>query len=344
MTALASILVVLGACTTPSGTAAATPSRSDAPRPGLILLEHFGNGADGTRLADTEQRHLWLVRPDGSDLRELAPGQPTAGKGAAAWSPDGRHIAFEAQGEFTALIYETDIAGTSPRLISTDCAKDPDRCLEFLPAYSANGKMMAFVRMIKTSRTSDQVGVIGIRDLTTGRVTLLESTRQGPPKAELSAPAWSPDGTRLVYYQVAKNADGGPTGSSEMYIVNADGSGLRALKTPGLAAGDPDWSPDGSLIVFSTEPIHEWTEEGVADHPDVYTIHPDGTGLRKLTFDEGSGAPSWTSDGKILYFSKRALWLMNADGSSKTLVGPGGMDLVSATTGYSYYAYWQPTR
>lgn len=344
ITALASVIVFLGACSTPSETAGATPSKSAAPRPGLILLEHFGNGADGTRLADIEQRHLWLVKADGSDLHELAPGQPTEGKGAAAWSPDGNHIAFEGQGEFTALIYETDIAGTNPRLISTECAKDPEKCLEFQPAYSANGKRMAFVRMTKTSRTSDQVGVIGIRDLATGEVTLLESTRQAPPKAELSAPAWSPDGTRLIYYQVAKNADGRPTGSSEMYIVNADGSGLHALKTPGLAAGDPDWSPDGSLIVFSTEPIHEWTDEGVADHPDVYTIRPDGTGLGKLTFDQGSGAPSWTSDGKILYFSQRALWLMDADGSNKTLVGPGRMELVSATTGYSYYAYWQPMR
>jgi Tol biopolymer transport system component len=341
MAALASVAMFLGACSAPTGTAVATPSRSAAPRPGLILFEHVGNGADGTQLADTEQRHLWLVKADGSNLHELAPGQPTEGKGAAAWSPDGRHIAFEAQGEFTSLIYETDIDGTNPRLISTECAKDPERCLEFLPAYSANGMRMAFVRMMKTSRITDQVGVIGIRDLATGKVTLLKSTRQGPPKAELSAPAWSPDGTQLVYYKVAKDADGRPTGSSEMFVVNEDGSGLHALKTPGLAAGDPDWSPDGSLIVFSTEPIHEWNDAGVADHPDVYTIHPDGTGLKQLTFDQGSGAPSWTSDGKILYFSQRGLWLMDADGSDQTQV-PLGMDLVSQTTGYSYYSYWQP--
>ena len=48
-------------------------------------------------------------------------------------------------------------------------------------------------------------------------------------------------------------------------------------------------------------------------------------------------------DGRILYFSQRHLWLMDADGANQTLVGPGNMNLVSDTTGYSYYARWQPT-
>jgi len=333
-----------------------TPSPTVGQRPGFILLEHFGNAADRTQLANPGQTHLWLVKADGSDLHELAPGQPDLGKGPAAWSPDGRHIAFEsscapvlnpapAAGNAESrclptapvLIYETDINGAPPRLISTDCVGNRASCDDHYPAYSPDGKRLAFVRL-----TQGPSGVIGIRDLATGKVTLLESTRQGPPRNELGAPAWSPDGKQLVYYQVAKDADGKPTGSSEMYIVNTDGTGLHPLKTPGLASGDPHWSLDGSLIVFSTEPIHEWNDAGVADHPDVYTIHPDGTGLKQLTFDQGSGAPSWTSDGKILYFSQRGLWLMDADGSNQTQV-PLWMDLVTDTTGYSYYESWQPT-
>ncbi len=322
-----------------------TPSKSVGQRPGFILLEHFGNGADGTQLANRDQTHLWLVKADGTDLHELAPGQPDLGKGPAAWSPDGRHIAFESSCNAESrclptapvLIYETDINGAPPRLISTDCVGNDTPCDDHYPAYSPDGKRLAFVRL-----TRGPSGVIGIRDLTTGNVTPLKSTRQGPPMAELGAPAWSPDGTQLVYYQVARDANRKPTGASAMYIVNADGTGWHALKTPGLAAGDPGWSPDGSLIVFSTEPIHVWNDVGVADHPDVYTIHPDGTGLKQLTFDQGSGAPSWTSDGKILYFSQDSLWLMDADGSHQTQV-PLGMDLVSQTTGYSYYGSWQPT-
>ncbi|HEV2005817.1 MAG TPA: hypothetical protein VGQ85_04310 [Candidatus Limnocylindrales bacterium] len=83
--------------------------------------------------------------------------------------------------------------------------------------------------------------------------------------------------------------------------------------------------------------------------PDIVVIHPDGTGLHQLTSDGASGAPSWTSDGKILFSKVRynndpALWLMSADGSNVIRVGPGTMNLLSPATGYSYYAYWQPMR
>jgi TolB protein len=140
-----------------------------------------------------------------------------------------------------------------------------------------------------------------------------------------------------------------PLGTSEIFIVNADGTGLHALTTPGLVAGDPAWSPDGSLIVFSTTPLHEWATHGVNPSPDIFVIHPDGTGLRQLTSDGASGAPSWTSDGKILfskvnYDRQPALWLFDADGSNLIRIGPGTMNLLSPTTGYTYYAYWQPTR
>ena len=365
----ATVALVLGACggasptvspqasSAGSASAAATPAptrsvvatskpsasaSAAAVRPGYILLEHFGNAADGTKLTDRESAHLWLVKADGSDLHELAPGQPLikglpGNKGAADWSRDGTHIVFTSASQIPRL-YQTDVAGTTPKLLSTDCDVVPVACFEFFGAYSPDGKRIAFVRLTDDGAN----GVLGIRDLATGKVTLLESTRQGPPKNELGNPRWSPDGTKLVYFETAKGAEGTPPSSSELFIVNADGTGRHKLATPGLAAGDADWSPDGSTIVFSVEPIHIWSDQGVADHPDVYIVHPDGTGLKAVTSDRGSGAPSWTSDGKILYFSQRHLWLADANGSNRTFIGPGGMDLVSDQTGYSYYARWQP--
>ena len=283
-----------------------------------------------------------MVKADGSDLHELAPGQPLqkgipAFKGSADWSPDGTHIMFNTAAEIPYL-YETDVAGTTPRLISTDCPAEPPACFDFFPAYSPDGKRIAFVRLTDDGAN----GVLAIRDLASGKVTLLESTRQGKPKNELGGPRWSPDGKQLVYFETAKVAEGVAPASSELFIVNADGTGRHKLATPGLAAGDADWSPDGSTIVFSFEPIHQWGDVAVDPHPDVYIVHPDGTGLKHVTNDQGSGAPSWTSDGKILYFSQRHLWLADADGSNQSFVGPGKMDLVSAMTGYSYYARWQP--
>jgi hypothetical protein len=371
--------LLLGACSGPSSTPPSAPSptanatlgvpaptpssettaAAAAARPGWILLEHFGNAADGTPLPDNDTRHLWLVKADGSDLHELVPGQPDTaidgpsatgyrGKVSSEWSPDGKHIAFEIESDNGPHIFETDVDGAPPRLVSTDCEPKLGICGDRYPAYSPDGKGLAFARQTWTPAPS---GVIAIRDLATGKVTLLESTRQVPPKNEMGRPAWSPDGKQIIYYVVPKDIYGedvSPLGPSVMYIVNADGSGLHALKTPGLVAtGDASWSPDSSLIVFSTTPLHEWATHGVDPSPDVYTIHPDGTGMTRLTTGGGSGAPSWTSDGKILfttvfYRTNAALWLMDADGSHRIRIGPGRMDLLSTTTGYTYYASWQP--
>jgi Tol biopolymer transport system component len=212
---------------------------------GFIAVEHFGNALDGTPLADG-QSHLWLVKADGTDLHELLPGKPNTGfagpsapgykgKHGAAWSPDGVHIAFETESDVAAPIWETDLNGTAPRLLTTDCEQSSWTCGDVYPAYSPDGTLIAFDR-----RTfgQDPSGVIAIRNLATGRVTVLESTRQGLPRQELGRAAWSPDGKQLAYYVLPKN-DIVPTGTSEMFIVNADGTGLHSLATPGLAAGDP---------------------------------------------------------------------------------------------------------
>ena len=69
---------------------------------------------------------------------------------------------------------------------------------------------------------------------------LIQST-PGPP--EVRTPVWSPDGRRIAFTSR-------PDDNSEIYVVNADGSGQRRLTRN--AAGDfgPTWSPDGRKIAF----------------------------------------------------------------------------------------------
>ena len=75
---------------------------------------------------------------------------------------------------------------------------------------------------------------------------------------------------------------------------------------------NPDWSPDGSKIVFELRR----GDKGV-----VCTIQADGSGLRELTSSESdNGQPRWSSDGRqIVFISNRdgrdQLYLMSADGS-----------------------------
>ena len=346
-----------GPSTSSSGSAAA-----DSARPGWILLEHFGaNSPDGAAATGPDGRSLWMIRADGTGLHELLPARPADGKIAPEWSPDGRHIAFETVDPLVRIL-ETDPEGTIIHPVS-DCSGVAADCVETSPAYAPDGNQLAFVTSVDGLVTN----VIGIRDrcdestncsmvdadqVFHGTYASLDSTRIPTATGWIEGLSWSPDGKQLVFYRVAKDAAGKPTGTSELWVVNADradqravaGSGLHRIPLPtGLTAGDPSWSPDGSRIVFSSQPIHDWNDVGVPDMPDVYTVRPDGADLRQLTHDGGSGSPTWTSDGKILFYSQRAMWLMDADGSNAAPVYPEGPTLWGEATGWSYYGYWQPT-
>src|ERR1700761_5980736 len=67
----------------------------------------------------------------------------------------------------------------------------------------------------------------------------------------------------------------GPT-QATLFISNADGSAERPLTQPGSLDYNPSWSAKGDWIVFTSE------RDGSAD---LFRIHPDGTGLERLTDD-----------------------------------------------------------
>ncbi len=62
----------------------------------------------------------------------------------------------------------------------------------------------------------------------------------------LTTPSWSPDGKQLVF-------TGYVGGFSDLFIVNADGSGLKRLTNDRYADLHPAWSPDGKSIAFTTD-------------------------------------------------------------------------------------------
>src|SRR5439155_10699725 len=81
-----------------------------------------------------------------------------------------------------------------------------------------------------------------------------------------------------------------------IFIVNVDGTNLHQLTLWSELAGDPDWSPDGSKIVYSTHPLRvDW---GADVESELITIRPDGSGRTVLT-KFGLGGPRGTNrDGR----------------------------------------------
>jgi len=63
------------------------------------------------------------------------------------------------------------------------------------------------------------------------------------PPGHSVTPVWSPDGRRLAYAHIESN-------DSQIYVINADGTGRRRLtRSPGMALL-PAWSPDGRKVAF----------------------------------------------------------------------------------------------
>jgi Tol biopolymer transport system component len=108
-------------------------------------------------------------------------------------------------------------------------------------------------------------------------------------------------------------------------------SGQVGPLQPVIGNDSPSWSPDGSLIAFTS------FRHGLGD---IYVIGPDGRGERRLTTHAAhDDHPAWSPDGRqIAFVSSRdgnpELYVMNADGS--------GQRRVTASPGREYYPTWSP--
>lgn len=303
----------------PPGAASPRPTASAAAPlgPGLVVFENWHHPA--LRL----YTRLEYLSPDLRGL-ELLP-EVRGLQEAPAWSPDGARLAFAGfnfgDGVSREFIYETDAKGTTPRLVSTNC--EPPDCLEeWDPAYSPDGSRLAYVRQSGATRGDTTSSVVAIRDLTTGTVVELTSTRKTSPQTEVRHPSWSPDGQNLVFDVVTRGTAGIATGSS-IYVVTSDGTGLRRLTPPDMTAGDASWSPDGSLVLLDSMPLHVFANPRGFDtrNEHLYTIATDGSGLHQVDSAGNSGEASWASDGTtILYTGDAGLKVMNRDGSNDRLV------------------------
>jgi Tol biopolymer transport system component len=113
----------------------------------------------------------------------------------------------------------------------------------------------------------------------------------------------------------------GPHPHEDVYVVNADGSGLRRLTDDPNADFDPSWSPDGRRIAYRHE------SGGGDSTAEIYMMNADGSQKRNLTRRPGQDhSPAWSPDGRRIAFASvrggptPGIWVMNADGSRQRRV------------------------
>jgi TolB protein len=226
---------------------------------------------DGSRVllrVDDEgpSQGTWIVELEGtlrSATRLTGPGRRLSG-GAADWSPNGREfvVAGERPGDRFLGLYVLDISrpAARPRRVT------PDRWEAQYPAWSPDGRLIAFTRVVPPS--SFDIWVVapdgtGLRRLT------------GASGADNYA-AWSPDARALVY-----SSDDRPDRNG-LWVMRADGTGRRYL----TEGGEPQWEP-GEWILFDCPLAHEEAPgQACAVDPD------DGTVVR-LPLGREAAFPNW---------------------------------------------------
>jgi Tol biopolymer transport system component len=165
-------------------------------------------------------------------------------------------------------------------------------------------------------------------DLTTGAVTRVLRARTADV-----APAVSPDGTMLAYFAVtpAPLDEDSPPPPQRLSLVGIDGTGARAITPRRVFAVDPDWSPDGTRIVYTElRPVRGGADNRLA------IINADGTGRRALTAYGGRDElnPKWAPDGQTILFEElretgrrsRIMAMPSAGGSPRVIYDSPGWD------------------
>lgn len=249
---------------------------------------------DGSQVAFTRARNpeegpyeIWVVNADGSGLKRL-----TRHRGfslAAAWSPDGTKIVYATSAGTSAgaehlRLFVMNADGSAKRRLTrnrqgTDYSD---------PVWSPDGATIAFaiLKPAETQRGFDSS--IALIDAADGG-NLRRLTRPGGPD-ELN-PNWSPDGAAIAFER-NRLFD---LRQSDIWLMNADGSGKRRITATRFYETNPTFSPDGTRIAFTGDRDNRrLSKERRGRGFELYTMGLDGSGIVRVTANRRPDVfPDW---------------------------------------------------
>jgi hypothetical protein len=233
---------------------------------------------------------LFTVRPDGTRARRLTH-ESTADSFAPTFSPDGHRILyFQAHGNADGA-YVMNADGTGQRRLTSDAGLGP--------VFSPTGAQIAYfgqgIALANPDGSGSHVIVPDVHTTTTDTTTLTV-TRTSIVNSE---PNWSPDGNRIAFTResatsgqrcdlVTQQCTTTSDHQIDVYVVNADGSGLRQLtSSTGVNEEEPSWSPDGREIAYFKMP--QQNPDGVGE---IWVMNADGSGQRAVAL---GWHPHWST-------------------------------------------------
>ncbi|MFO3796396.1 MAG: hypothetical protein ACK8QZ_03815, partial [Anaerolineales bacterium] len=254
--------------------------------------------------------HLYVVDVQSSEILTLTSGTTTdEWFGVADWSPDGKQIAFASSEvntpcspcppcyeggctpmvtEYHTHLYVINRDGTDKKRLTLQEGR-----IEAV-AWSPTGEWIAF----------EQLGVIwairpdgsGWHKVADAPIEYWMPYHTSPLTSRL---AWSPDGRRLAF--AAPGADG----KADVWITDAEGSGLLNLTGHPAEDLEPAWSPDGRYIALISNRRGNWG---------IYVADVDEGGIREVYYDLDNQAihPTWSPDStQVAFTAGPELWKMS---------------------------------
>src|SRR5881398_2800806 len=212
---------------------------------------------------------------------------------APALAPDGRQIAyFSEKNSFFVDLYlaDAETGKVLRRLVKSTLSSNYEslRFINSAGSWSPDGRYFAIAAK---RRDRDDLVILDVKkDEEVRRIPL--------PLNGLTTPSWSPDGKELVF----SGYDGG---ISDLFVVNADGSGLHRLTNDKYADLQPSWAPDGKTIAFATDRGPKTDFDALKfGNMRIALFHLDKGTIELLGhMDQGKNIdPAWAPDGRSLAF------------------------------------------
>jgi dipeptidyl aminopeptidase/acylaminoacyl peptidase len=286
--------------------------------------------------------HIWMVDTAGGELRRFTTGPKRDTK--PRWSPDGTQLAFlsEREGHPKAQLYVMPAAGGEPSRLTNL----PKGVMHHV--WSPDGARLAFMARVggwqeptneEDRQKSKPVRVItklkykanGEGFIYDRRPHLFVVSTDGSEPRQLTDgdfadadPAWSPDGTHLVFIS-ARHQERDYDNASDVWIISAHGGEPRRLTDTAGPVGSPTFSPDGMTVAYRG---HRYRHEA-GRNVRIFTI-PVAGGMPTcltMTLDRtcvpffGNVVPLWSADGQWIAFAVEdqgdvPIYRVRADGTT----------------------------
>lgn len=214
------------------------------------LPDPFGLAANGP-IAYASDGDIWLVSADGGTNERLTSGP--AHDQSPAWALDGSRLAYTSLADGTYELVVVGADGSDPVAVATDLAATPG-----FVRWKPDSTAVTFARVDEALVTEECIddfsGVCGSR-VWVAAADGSGFEQVGDDALDAYAPAWSPDGSMIVF---SGRVSGEEEEAFGLYLMDADGSNVRRL---GDVTGPPGrslywhmWSPDGSRIATQSIP------------------------------------------------------------------------------------------